>query len=223
MTRAPAWLMRRFWDAHSHGWDQVASGNEATGRRQRLVGAVSSLVPDGGRVVDLGCGAGQLATELALRGYSVTAADFSAGMLDLARRRASDAGLNVTFARVDLDGPFPWPPESFDAAVSVYVVQMVHDPLAFLTRTVGVVAPGGALVVDAPSGASQRSSLPEMAPRDRLLNEVKRAAARLPGGKPWLSAEALRRTAESAGLTVTSLSTVGPASRLVARTGPVQR
>jgi len=51
----------------------------------------------GESVLDVGCGAGALALPLARSAHEVVALDFSAGMLDVLRRRASAAGLrNVT-------------------------------------------------------------------------------------------------------------------------------
>ena len=45
-------------------------------------------------VLDLGCGTGSMTLELAKRGYDMTGIDYSAEMLDIARKRASDAGLS---------------------------------------------------------------------------------------------------------------------------------
>jgi SAM-dependent methyltransferase len=47
----------------------------------------------GESVLDVGCGSGALALPLAEAGHEVVALDFSAGMLDLLRRRASAEGL----------------------------------------------------------------------------------------------------------------------------------
>lgn len=210
--------MQRFWDAHSSGWDKVASGPDAVARRRDLVEAVRSRLAAGGTVVDLGCGAGHLATELALRGLQVTAADYSTGMLDRARKRAAEAGVSLTLDRVDLDGALPWPSDSFDAALSSYVLQVVADPVAFLVKVVAIVRAGGTVVIEAPSRASDRSSLPTMSMRERALNEVKRATSKLPGGVNWYDAERLRREAEQAGLAVKSIDAYGAALRLVAAT-----
>lgn len=219
MTRAPSWLMRRFWDAHSRGWDQVASGSEAESRRRDLADAVCTMAPEGGRVVDLGCGAGHLATELAQRGLRVTGADFSSGMLARARRRAGELGVSVEWEQVDLNATFPWQPSSFDAVVSSYVLQVVGDPVTFLIQAGALVEREGAIVVEVPCRASERSSLPHMRSRDRVLNEIKRATSRLPGGVVWYGEEDLREVAEAAGLAVSALSSKGPACRLVARRG----
>lgn len=45
-------------------------------------------------VLDLGCGTGSMTLELAKRGYDMTGVDYSAEMLDIARKRAADAGVS---------------------------------------------------------------------------------------------------------------------------------
>lgn len=65
-----------------------------------------------GRALDLGCGTGTNAVTLAQHGWGVTAIDFSARALRVARRRAKAAGVSVRFLRRDvtriddLSGPF---------------------------------------------------------------------------------------------------------------------
>ena len=45
-------------------------------------------------LLDLGCGTGRMTVELALRGYDMTGIDYSVEMLDTARERAVDNGLD---------------------------------------------------------------------------------------------------------------------------------
>lgn len=54
-------------------------------------------LPHGAAVLDLGCGTGRHAIELARRGYRVTGVDISGGMLEVARRNAAVAGVDVEF------------------------------------------------------------------------------------------------------------------------------
>ncbi|MEU6132976.1 class I SAM-dependent methyltransferase, partial [Saccharopolyspora sp. NPDC047091] len=72
-----------------------------------LVEQVADLPP--GRVLDLGCGEGGDALWFAGRGWQVTAVDLSPVVLDRARTRAADAGLDrrITFREVDLAVDFP--------------------------------------------------------------------------------------------------------------------
>jgi cyclopropane fatty-acyl-phospholipid synthase-like methyltransferase len=55
----------------------------------------------GDRVLDVGCGVGRHALELARRGLRVTGIDISAGMLREARRAAAAAGLEVEWVQAD--------------------------------------------------------------------------------------------------------------------------
>ncbi len=61
-------------------------------------------VGEGARVLDLGCGTGRHSVGLAGLGYRVTGVDLSAGMLEVARRRAEQAGVTVEWVRADATG-----------------------------------------------------------------------------------------------------------------------
>jgi len=71
-------------------------------------------------IVDLGCGSGGHALLLAQRGYTVTAVDRSAAMLQAARAKAGLAGVKVDFEQVDITR-LDWR-ESFDAAIAMFAV-----------------------------------------------------------------------------------------------------
>jgi len=65
----------------------------------------------GASVLDIGCGTGRHAIELAKRGYCVTGVDLSAGMLSEAKKKAKAAGVSVNWIHSDakcfsLDGQF---------------------------------------------------------------------------------------------------------------------
>jgi cyclopropane fatty-acyl-phospholipid synthase-like methyltransferase len=72
------------------------------------------LMP-GHTILDVGCGTGRHAIELARRGYAVTGVDVSAGMLGEAKRRAATAGVQVMW--IEADATAFTLPEAFDAAV----------------------------------------------------------------------------------------------------------
>src|SRR5215218_7564346 len=110
---------------------------------------LTELAP-GGAALDVCCGTGDLALELASRvgaEGTVVGCDFSERMLDLARGKASrrDAS-NVRFEWADaLD--LPYPDGSFDAATVGFGARNLADLDRGLRELARVVRPGGRLVI----------------------------------------------------------------------------
>ena len=81
-------------------------GNNALIQRMRITlwDTVATELPVGSRLVDLGCGTGLDAGELASRGYSVLATDWSPAMVARTRERAARQGLEerLTAAHVGI-------------------------------------------------------------------------------------------------------------------------
>ena len=69
------------------------------------------------RILDIGCGTGRHAIELAERGYSVTGIDLSAGQLKKAREKAKNAG--VTIVLKEMDACYLEFEEEFDLAIMI--------------------------------------------------------------------------------------------------------
>jgi len=78
-----------------------------------LIGELG-LAPDQS-VLDVGCGTGRHAIELARRGFFVTGIDVSPAMLGEAKRRAANAGVQVAW--IEADAKAFTLPEAFDAAI----------------------------------------------------------------------------------------------------------
>jgi SAM-dependent methyltransferase len=77
-----------FWDRRARDF---RGGDEAS---PYVAGFIAYMrMRPGESVLDVGCGSGALALPLARAGHHVVAVDFSAGMLDVLRRRASADGL----------------------------------------------------------------------------------------------------------------------------------
>lgn len=69
----------------------------------------------GSVVLDVGCGTGRHAIELASRGCQVTGVDISSGMLSEARKAATKANVNVEW--IHSDAVIFTPNQSFDAVI----------------------------------------------------------------------------------------------------------
>lgn len=85
--------------------------------------AVDFLGPLAGRqVLEFACGAGTLACVLAARGARVTAVDLSPVSLDIGRRVADRAGLDVTFCTTPID---ELEAAAYDGVIGIYALDHV--------------------------------------------------------------------------------------------------
>ena len=93
---------------------------EKRGQASTEVEGVLNLlgVAPGAKLLDLCCGPGRHAVELARRGFAVTGVDRTASYLDLARGRAAQAGLDIEFVQDDMRRFRR--AESFDGAINLY-------------------------------------------------------------------------------------------------------
>jgi SAM-dependent methyltransferase len=111
-----------------------------------LDGHADRLRP-GAAALDVGCGTGDNAAELARRGLEVTAFDISEAAVAVARRRFADATIHFQTADA-LELPPAWQ-GAFALVVEVYTLQVLPPgPRAQAARELAAaVAPGGTLVV----------------------------------------------------------------------------
>ena len=58
-------------------------------------------LPEYSHILDMGCGTGRHAIELARRGYRVTGVDISSGMLAEAEKAAREAEVKITWVHAD--------------------------------------------------------------------------------------------------------------------------
>lgn len=103
----------------------------------------------GTRVLDLGCGPGLYALELARGGASVTGVDISPRSIDHARDRAREAGVPVDYVVADY---LDWEPEGrFDLILLIMCDYCAFSPAQraqLLERVARWLEPGGAFLFD---------------------------------------------------------------------------
>lgn len=149
-------------EAETPNTDQIAYWNEAGGsvwvemqdRFDQMTApfsrqTVSALAPKAGeRLLDIGCGSGGSTLELARLvgpGGQLLGIDISAPMLGLARRRATEAGLdNVRFVEADAQTT-KLEPHAFDGLFSRFGVMFFDNPAGAFTNLHGALKPGGRL------------------------------------------------------------------------------
>jgi ubiquinone/menaquinone biosynthesis C-methylase UbiE len=105
--------------------------------------ALFELVPPAGQAtLDLGCGEGRLARDLADRGHTVTGADASPTLIEAARS-AHPSGNYVLADAADL----PFPSASFDLVIAYNSLMDVDDLPGAVREAARVLVPGGRLVL----------------------------------------------------------------------------
>jgi 2-polyprenyl-3-methyl-5-hydroxy-6-metoxy-1,4-benzoquinol methylase len=102
------------------------------------------------RILDIACGTGRHAIELAKRGYQVTGFDLSEGQLRLAREKAATAGVVVEFQCRDATQPHF--KQEFDAAImfcegAFPLMETDEKNHAILRHAGAALRPGGKLLL----------------------------------------------------------------------------
>ena len=111
---------------------------------------VSRVPPDARRVLDVACGTGAVAIELARAdaGRAVVGVDQSPEMLAVGRERVERAGLSERIAlRESRAENLPFADGEFDALTFTYLLRYVDDVPATLRELVRVVRPGGTVAM----------------------------------------------------------------------------
>jgi len=173
--------------------DRLEAQGAAIAPATRMIFAEAGIRP-GMRVLDIGCGAGDVAfvaADLVGPGGSVVGVDHSPDALARARLRAGQRGLaQVQFVEGDIHDPAPGGP--FDAMVARLVLMWVPDPAELLRRQATALRPGG-LVVPVEADMSPMRSVPEIPlvtqVKSWLVEAFARAGMSMLGPRLWAIAE----------------------------------
>ena len=123
-------------------WDPQAYGQNGAFVHGLAGGVLEWLAPQQGeRILDLGCGDGQLTARIAPSGAKVTGLDASPQMAAAARSR----GIEVMEGSAE---SLPFADSSFDAVFSNAALHWVRDQEAMLAEVHRVLIPGGRFVAE---------------------------------------------------------------------------
>ena len=194
---------REFWDRRADAWerraDSLDSFSDAYGRA-----ALDALrVAPGERALDIGCGPGSTAIELAARvapGGEVVGVDISPAMVAAAARRAAAAGAsNVRFVVANAQtGDLG---TDFDAIYSRFGVMFFADPVAAFANIGRSLRPGGRLgfVVWGPLADNPWMFVPTLAAGPELKAELTIPGPNEPGPFSLADREQVTATLDQAG------------------------
>lgn len=138
---------RAFWDTYSAEYQsrhaEALGGSPAWGlwrvpdEELGILGDVRGL-----DVLELGCGGGQFALQLAARGARVTGLDNSPAQLDHARQLQLQAGLSFPLVLSPAE-QLPFADASFDLVFNDFGAATFADPLPMVPEVARVLRPGG--------------------------------------------------------------------------------
>jgi ubiquinone/menaquinone biosynthesis C-methylase UbiE len=138
-------------DTYTHGHHESVLRGHAWRTAENSAAHLLPHLAPGQDLLDLGCGPGTITVDLAARVAPgrVLGIDAAADVVDDARRRATEAGVDgarVTFAVGDVYG-LEVEDHSFDVVHAHQVLQHLTDPVAALAEAGRVLRPGGVLAV----------------------------------------------------------------------------
>ena len=146
VTRRASNRQRRIWSRRVTSWDQ--HGSAGLGAVTSAVIGVAAVQP-GAKVLDLGCGNGQISIPLARRGANVLGVDVSPAMAKALSAQAHHRDLKtLTTVAMPIE-ELDLPPASVDLIVSSYALHHLRDAdkARLMTAAYRWLRPGGRLVI----------------------------------------------------------------------------
>jgi SAM-dependent methyltransferase len=133
-------------DYHERIWEGVPEGLDPPDLRLRRA-FLLQRVPPLSRVLDVGCGEGRFAAELAQAGMTVVGVDVADEPLRRARAKHPALDLRI----VPADGPWPLPDASFDVVWAGETIEHVADTANWLSELRRLLRSGGRLLLSTPA------------------------------------------------------------------------
>ena len=191
----------RFWDNIAEKYAaQPLPNPEATARKLAIT---KERLHDGDLLLDIGCGTGTIALELAPHASHVHALDISPAMIAIAnRKKAASASNNVTFYAATLEDELPFEPESFGVICAYNILHLVPDMQRTLEQIHALLKPGGTFI-------SSTACLRESYVPYRPIIAVMKLLGKAPSTVSFLSIEGLMADIETAGFGQLSRPNVG--------------
>jgi len=131
-------LLRATFDGQALLYDQARPGYP-----EALIEDIIALsgIPEGGRILEIGCGTGQATLPFAQRGYSLLAVELGANLAEVARRNL--AAYPQVEIRVGTFEDWPLQAQSFDLAISATAFHWVAPDIGY-RKMAEALRPGGA-------------------------------------------------------------------------------
>jgi SAM-dependent methyltransferase len=173
-----------YFDRNAHAWVEAAYAGDVRfpvgAERVRLaIEGVAPAMQEGSRLVDLGCGGGQLCVHAANLGWRAVGVDSAPGMIEEAR--AESDGLDVEWIVASYDQS-RLPDGEFDAVTAMGLIEYLPDDDGLFAEAARLLRPGGRFAVSCRNRLYNLQSANEYTEDEpetaRLLDELRETLAR---------------------------------------------
>lgn len=126
------------WEEHAEWWQREFTDGADPEYEEQVLPLIDEHLAGAERVIDVGCGEGQVARRVTALGAQVFGVDPTVAQITVAARRAG----GPVYARASADA-LPYRDESFDSAVMCLVLEHIVDFEPVMTEIARVLQPGG--------------------------------------------------------------------------------
>jgi SAM-dependent methyltransferase len=130
------------WETHAGWWQREFTGGVDPEYEEQILPLVDAHLAVGGRVLDVGCGEGQVARRVAALGARVLGFDLAAAQVAVAVARAGGPGYGRARAEA-----LPCRDRAFDAVVICLTLEHIEPFEPVLDEVARVLVPGGRFVL----------------------------------------------------------------------------
>ena len=143
--------VRDLFNKRATAWSELYRENQKlVWRLEEFYTSLAKHVPQPAKVLDFGCGAGNLATCLYVHGYQVTACDIAEKMI--AEARQTFVATSIEWVNLPTDWRrLPFADNAFDGVIASSVFEYLEDLDLAFGELARVLRPGGVLVFSVPN------------------------------------------------------------------------
>lgn len=139
---------RIFWNSYATAYDDIAKYYKPYKVLMNFIISFILKKSKNGRILDAGCGTGELSAKLAENGFELDSLDISKVMLDMFKRKIIKRNLkNIRIKQGDLNKKLLYVSNRFDFVINVHSLFMLDDKRAVLTELGRVLKKNGFLII----------------------------------------------------------------------------
>ena len=159
------------WDERADFWNQSSQQMWEQGSRKTIIPFISTHIPKGAYLADLGCGDGYGSIKLNQAGYRVIGIDLSREMIEKAKTKERNE--HVSFKQGDLTN-LPFSNETFSGLMAINSIEWTEQPLIALNEMKRVLKTGHLLCIGilGPTAAPRSNSYRRLYGEEVICNTM---------------------------------------------------